>query len=292
MQFEELINHYHIPALLGEGVAFWTLDSDRCLRADAPLIEAHAMLLMMDGQLTVSLNGRTTVLSRGMFADVMDARQGLRLLSASADVQAFILLCTSQFLDGFFKHKPPFTDAYVTKIKLEPVSLIEEGETARLIRCMDDIGQTICDATHHFQSDMLRCRIWIFFMETSDIFIRKEQAVHKHLTLRQASLFERFLGLLSEHIHREHTVQYYASQLCVSTQYLGRIVREKTDKTATQFVDMELYREVSRLLLETELSMQEIAEEMGFSDQAVMTKFFKRYTGRTPLQYRNDSKRF
>ena len=49
----------------------------------------------------------------------------------------------------------------------------------------------------------------------------------------------------------------------------------------------ELVREIVNLLINTDKTMQAIADELHFSDQAVLTKFFRRIKGVSPLQYRN-----
>lgn len=46
-------------------------------------------------------------------------------------------------------------------------------------------------------------------------------------------------------------------------------------------------REIVNLLINTDKTMQAIADELHFSDQAVLTKFFRRIKGVSPLQYRN-----
>jgi AraC-like DNA-binding protein len=43
------------------------------------------------------------------------------------------------------------------------------------------------------------------------------------------------------------------------------------------------------LLVHTNLSVSEIANQLNFEDQSYFTKFFKRETGITPIQYRSDS---
>lgn len=292
MQLKELVSFYHIPGNAEEGVAYWKIDSDRCLPKEAPVFEEHTMLLMMNGELTVSISGQQRVLRRGMFIDVMGDRHSLRLLSASSDIQALMLLTTTDFLNNLFKYKPPFKESHIYKILKDPIVFIDEPDIARLYHCMDDIGQTQANISHHFQYDILRCRIWIFLMEASDIFIRKEEEENVELNTRKMDLFHKFLMLLAQNIRKEHSVRFYAAQLCITTQYLGRIVKESANQTVAQWIDTELYREASRLILETDKPMQDIAEELSFSDQAVLTKFFKRYTGMTPLQYRNKGRAY
>jgi AraC-like DNA-binding protein len=45
---------------------------------------------------------------------------------------------------------------------------------------------------------------------------------------------------------------------------------------------------MKRLLVHTNIDVSEIAAQMGFPDQSYFSKFFKRETGKTPLEYRND----
>ena len=75
---------------------------------------------------------------------------------------------------------------------------------------------------------------------------------------------------------QEHGVGFYASELCVTTQYLGRIVRQFTGKTVYHWICEALVREIAQLLSDTDASLQEIADQLHFSDQAVMSKMFKR----------------
>lgn len=51
-------------------------------------------------------------------------------------------------------------------------------------------------------------------------------------TGRKHLLFKQFIRLLLAHIHEEHAVGWYASQLCVTPQYLNRVVKSTSQKTA------------------------------------------------------------
>lgn len=48
-----------------------------------------------------------------------------------------------------------------------------------------------------------------------------------------------------------------------------------------------LYSEARNLLALSEFSIQQIATELHFSDQASFSKFFKRWAGISPLEFRN-----
>jgi AraC-like DNA-binding protein len=59
-----------------------------------------------------------------------------------------------------------------------------------------------------------------------------------------------------------------------------------TGKTSSQIIKAKQVLEIKRLLVHTNLSVTEIAGQLNFPDQSYFTRFFKRETGISPLQYR------
>lgn len=291
MDFKELVSYYQIPAVSEEGVAYWKITSDMCVKKDAPAIEVHTILLVVGGELRISVQGKKYLLTRGCFADVMGEDQNLKLLSASHDIQAIFFILTEHYLYNLFRQKPPFPHSYAFEIRKNPVYIIDEREMPRLLHCLDDIEQTLANPSHHFQAAMLRCRIWILLMESADIYLLKKgkcELPSETDNDRKNTLFLRFVRQIPQYICKEHTVDFYASLLCVTPQYLRRIVKECSGRTTSQWINEELVREISKLLRETTMSIQEIAEILNFSDQAVLTKFFRRQKGISPLKFRNE----
>ena len=103
---------------------------------------------------------------------------------------------------------------------------------------------------------------------------------------KHPQIFIKFLQLLQAYICNEHTAGFYADQLHITPQYLRRIVKAITGHSVYQVISDHLCREICKLLLETDLSLQEIADRLHFSDQAVLSKFFKRINGVSPLKFR------
>lgn len=89
-----------------------------------------------------------------------------------------------------------------------------------------------------------------------------------------------------EEILHHYQIRSY-SEHGVTTQYLGRIVRQFTGKTVYHWICEALVREIAQLLSDTDASLQEIADQLHFSDQAVISKMFKRLQGIPPSVYRD-----
>ena len=66
------------------------------------------------------------------------------------------------------------------------------------------------------------------------------------------------------------------------------ITKRLTGDTVLHYINERLALEACWLLKSTDKSMQEISEELHFSDQAAFSKFFKRQRGKKPLQYRRE----
>lgn len=82
------------------------------------------------------------------------------------------------------------------------------------------------------------------------------------------------------------TVNVIAQKMLLSTSYLRNIFKEKTGHPLSGYIIGKRLEMVCRLLLNTEWSIQRIADHMGFSSRSYFYTFFKNYMGMTPSQYR------
>lgn len=291
MKFDEFVLHYPITTISDVGVAYWNITSPAHINKEVPTIEDHTILLVISGTLRISVQGEKYSLYRGCLADVVGGDQNLKLLSGSHDIHAICILLKEEYIHNLFKDRPPFPPSYIFEIRNRPVYIIEERELPYFIRCLDDIGCTLENKQHHYQAAMLMYRVMILFVEAANLYLNKKEKSELSSEIgssRKNGLFLNFVKLLSLHIHSEHTVEFYASTMCVTPQYLRRVVKECSGKTVSQWINEELLREISKLLSETTMSVQEISDKLNFSDMSVMSKFFSRHKGVSPLKFRNE----
>jgi AraC-like DNA-binding protein len=102
-------------------------------------------------------------------------------------------------------------------------------------------------------------------------------------------LVKRFFHLIEENNQKNLSLADYARILGITPNHLTQTVKLLTGKTSTQIIKAKQLLEIKRLLVHTNLNISEIANQLNFEDQSYFTKFFKRETGLTPLQYRADS---
>ena len=103
---------------------------------------------------------------------------------------------------------------------------------------------------------------------------------------REQQLFSEFIRLVSQYASTQHSLDFYASQLCITTRYMSTIVRNVSGKTAKCWLDEAIVNAIKVQLRYTDKQVSTIAYEMDFPNPSFFCKYFKRLTGQTPMDYR------
>ncbi|MDH1601516.1 helix-turn-helix transcriptional regulator [Empedobacter sp. GD03739] len=97
----------------------------------------------------------------------------------------------------------------------------------------------------------------------------------------------KFNMLIDEFYKEEKSVVFYAEKLHISANYLNILCKKHLKVSATQLIQQRIIIEAKRLLKSGDLSIKEIAFELGFTDHAYFSNFFKAQTDLTPSEFRN-----
>lgn len=103
----------------------------------------------------------------------------------------------------------------------------------------------------------------------------------------------RFIRLVKNDAIKHRRVEYYAKQLNVTTRYLNKVIRSHThDCSPKQIIDAQLVAEIKERLIDATYTITQIAEMLHFPDQSYLSRFFRKNTGMSPMQYRSTRLRF
>lgn len=97
---------------------------------------------------------------------------------------------------------------------------------------------------------------------------------------------EEFNALVERHFRSRHAIGFYAQKLGVSPRKMNEIIRLAMGKTASEIIEERRVLEAKRLSLFSDLSIKEIAFELGYGEHSYFTRVFRKIAGCTPSKFR------
>ena len=105
----------------------------------------------------------------------------------------------------------------------------------------------------------------------------------------QQTLLKKYIQLVNNYYLEKRTIEEYADLLFITPNHLSQSIKSASGKNALTFINERIVTEAKSLILYTGFDMSQIAWRLNFSDPANFGKFFKRYTGLTPIEFRREN---
>ena len=84
-------------------------------------------------------------------------------------------------------------------------------------------------------------------------------------------------------------MKYFADKVFLSPNYFGDVIRKLTGMTASEHIQNKVIDRVKEQLLSSDKTASQIAYELGFQYPQHLSRMFKRITGLTPNEFRQQS---
>lgn len=207
----------------------------------------------------------------------------------SDDVDGFIFLFTSEFYlfnkqDRNKLQELPFFNRLSGQM---PPLLLENDESVSFLR---NLFMQAC--TEQQNSDADSADVIGALLDIILVFCKRNYPVAavEDKLLKGRQLLLNFYKLVEKNHRQNLTVKSYASMLHITPSHLNETVKKHTGKTATEIIDEKTVLEIKRMLVHTDLNVNEIAAEFNFTDQSYFSKFFKKNVGESPQSFRGQMK--
>ena len=213
-------------------------------------------------------------------------RMSVKLMKKSSDFGTCGLCMEPFFFDslsiGNYVYKRLYNSSHTTY-----VLRLEDSDTVHIRKTQDLMSHYL---TSDHPAEMAGSLVNFLLLQITEIF--HSQNVHPAGRVKHSdALFRLFRKLLAENYRKEHELQFYADSLHISQTYLSRVIRQISGKTVNNYIAEALYTDARRLLVFTDLTVKEIAEQLGFSDQSSFGKFFKKKSETSPANFRDEYKK-
>lgn len=103
--------------------------------------------------------------------------------------------------------------------------------------------------------------------------------------------FKNFLMILEENYKRPEGVDFYAEKLFMSARNLNLICQNILQKSVSEIIETRKLIEAKNLLTTTDMTVAEIGFDLGYKEKAYFTSVFKKKSGQTPTEFREEMRR-
>ncbi len=230
------------------------------------------------GSVVVSVDGGSHTLVAGQMA-IIFANTYCRFSLLSSDFVADSIM-------GRITHENS-VDSIVTtfpRVRQMPVVSLLKQENAILSSLMKYVHCTSQNRHNASRADIDNNILALLRSELIDIFLRRNLAVREATPDEQ--LVKRFNVLLAVHSFEHRDVEHYAAEFNLAPKRFAAKVKRITGTTPSDLIASAVIKNAKKLLSSTELSSAEIAEKLNFSTPSFFCRYFKRYTGTTPQEWR------
>lgn len=105
------------------------------------------------------------------------------------------------------------------------------------------------------------------------------------------NLSAHFYEAVVKNCARNRDIGFYAEMFSLSPKYFSATIKRETGKSAYYWIKMCTLKQAKQILrTDPEAGINEVAERLGFNDQATFSHFFKKEAGMSPSEYRKKAK--
>lgn len=166
---------------------------------------------------------------------------------------------------------------------------LSEKEESTVVTIMQHIAQEYHSNIDPYSQDVIIAHIDLL-LTYSERFYQRQFITRKIANHHILNQLEALLANYFEHNLTASkgipSVQFISEQLHISPNYLSRLLKLLTGQSTKQFIHDKLIEAAKEKLSTTNLSVNEIAYELGFQHPQSFSKLFKAKTRYAPLAYR------
>ena len=246
------------------------------------------LMLCLSGMATVSINSSRLCFCKSHIAILSYDMDFMPLMTTDDFRVAYLSMSASLCEDTFFKLTAVSFWDFLSRNAIIP---LPEDRFRLLCGWFGALRHIISYSRDEYLHDILNNSIQNFFMmlhsETAGLISAGTECADRNRAWTLAGLFSE---MLSQHYTSKRDVAFYARKLCVSPDYLSRIVYKNSGMTAKEMITGQVIQGIKSYLESTDLTIKSIADKMNFDNCQYMCHFFKNATGMTPTGFRNRKK--
>ena len=198
----------------------------------------YSITLVLEADATVAVNGKSRRLKKGLI--ICSIPGEVWAFDSEPKIEALNLIFEKEFLLSFFSD-PHFLErfSYLQADRSSPFLMTDDAAYERILALYQEMRREITDYAQKDQH-ILRAMLYetmMLLQRVPMVDAEQVETVQRSLTDIPVSRYvDDFVQLVSDHFREEHGTEFYADRLCITPNYLNKIVRQSLGKSAKTYI--------------------------------------------------------
>lgn len=193
------------------------------------------LLIVLSGEVYIHMNYQQHTMVSNCTVQLTEDDIILNI-SHSSDFTGYLLIISSGLRSEIKSMRADTRLKKAHRLKrAHPILRLDEQDLCRITERIKGMQSYMADDTHLYRSLILRNEVMNLYLDLDNR--RNREHGNGEIDLSHSELLrERFREMLVEQCRRYRDVGYYAHELCVTTDYLSRVVREYDGSSAMRWI--------------------------------------------------------
>lgn len=209
---------------------------------------------------------------------LMQPGNSFQIISFSSDLSINIFVASQHIRNHFLDNFGTSVSLH-NSIRLKCYSILDKKDADVMMRFVNELNEVIAETDNPFRLNVVQ------HLNTA-YYYRYFYSLFSNLKTNSNNISDRFFQLLEENFINKQDVEFYADCFSLSKGYFETTIKNATGRSFKSWLDEKLISEAKRLLTESENSIDYVAEFLGFNSQSNFSRFFKRMTNLSPIEFR------
>lgn len=254
-------------------------------------VETGAFIYVVGGKGRISANLRDYNISAEDFVTIMPGSI-VRMSGCSDDFEAYAIIFPAGFTNDLDLWKSTLY-SLVSVLENPVLSIVGDKNTAFVRSYCAILLEMYGMENITFRDEIIKNMLQALMFAVSGFYrdfslSEKMQERGSDPLSRNHGLFKDFISLVMKNYEQQREISFYADKLCITPKHLGYVVKSVSGETASQFIARAVIMDAKSRLKTTNLSVRQISDELYFPNPSFFGKYFRKHTGMTPKEYRDN----
>lgn len=209
---------------------------------------------------------------------LMQPGNSFQIISFSSNLSINIFVASQHIRNHFLDNFGTSVSLH-NSIRLKCYSIFDKKDADVMMHFVNELNEVIAETDNPFRLNVVQ------HLNTA-YYYRYFYSLFSNLKTNSNNISDRFFQLLEENFINKQDVEFYADCFSFSKGYFETTIKNATGRSFKSWLDEKLISEAKRLLTESENSIDYVAEFLGFNSQSNFSRFFKRMTNLSPIEFR------